>query len=198
MGTWCATPQTHDKTEASKNNAEKSLATKQRIDSTNKLKVKEQPEPEIDIDYTDFRNNPILKPAPLSNPQDTENNSQMPMSMATAAKHLNLKPKEEEKEIQEVKVVEFKADMKNVDDNVTTSEISYTESTKPQHINSDIMVSFKPVNLDKELENNQIHMDMSFWGDSSKQKHYYASTLIKESEDTEDHTKDNQEEFNMI
>ena len=156
-----------------------------------KKSKKKQPEPEID--YSDFRNNAILKPAPLSNPQEnTQNNLDMGLSMAAAAKQSNLKSDEDRKE---VKVAEFGTDMKNRNDTITSSEMSFTESNNPKPKNTDIMISFKPINLIKEQPKEDISIDMSFGGQKVMEKLNYASTLIKENDETKDQTKDGQEDF---
>ena len=197
MGTWCTTPSPNLKSEASKNsNINKSLATKtESCSSKRNKKYKKESITEDKIDYSDFRNNPILKPAPLSNPQDTENNINMAMSLASAAKKENLKPKEKEKDIKEVKISDFGSDMKNINDDVNAREASITESIKRESQNAEIVVSFNPINLNKEPDDGTVNRDMSFGGHLIKERNYYASTIIKETDEISEHLEEGQEEF---
>ncbi|CAI2379638.1 unnamed protein product [Moneuplotes crassus] len=169
MGTCCTTPSAHTKEQA-----EKDIKKHKRGEKQTKPK-------EPSVDYSDFRNNPILKPAPLDNPQDHGSNpDDMGLSMATASKLHNIQPKDERTES---KVVEFGVDMRNMNDTVRESQIS--RNTEKRHPD-DIVVSFKPSNLTNQTDDLD-SLDMSFGGArSSGFKSDYNSTVIRANEETHD------------
>ena len=163
----------------------KSLTSSQKAGGkkSNKEKGKSQRQ-EPPVDYTDFRNNPILKPAPLDNPQDNAISGQeMGHSMATASKMQNLRPKDDKRE----KVVEFGVDMRNMNDTVTESEIARNSTAKDT---DEVVVSFKPSNLTNDAEDPDT-LDMSFGrGGTNDDKAKYASTILKEQDQTHDSSRE--------
>lgn len=183
MGTWWTTPSAHTREQAKKSNSNSKTLKTDQTKEIKKHKRGEGPkkEKEPSIDYSDFRNNPILKPAPLDNPQDhASTQDDMGLSMATASKLHNLQPKDERTDSA---VVEFGVDMRNMNDTVRESQASQNNEHKSV---GDIVVSFKPSNLTNETEDVD-SLDMSFGGSrSSSSKGNFGSTMIKANEETHD------------
>ncbi|CAI2374263.1 unnamed protein product [Moneuplotes crassus] len=183
MGT-CCTKSSHASEQAKKKKSTpRSLVTDQSIKySKHKRQKKAKTHREEKIDYSDFRNNPILKPAPLDLRQEGRlTRGEMGLSMAAASKQENIKPKEDESN----QVVKFGDDMKNLNDTITESQIS--ESTKHKKV-QDVIVSFKPTGLDQKPGSlGTFHM--SFGGDVLAQNASpmtkLTSTITKESNSTE-------------
>lgn len=177
MGTWCTTPSNTKPQAETNNNISKSLNSTQ-IGSGGRQRKNRQKakEPEPEIDYSDFRNNPILKPAPLENPQDNASSSEdLAVSMASAAKLQNLQPKDEG---ESRGTVEFGADMKNEDD--TVEEVSSSQNNIPKEP-EEMWVSFKPSNLETNGAEDD-SLSMSFGGAKlQSQKESIASTGIQEA-----------------
>ena len=191
MGSWCATPSAQAKPEVQQTTSlEKTLKSKQPKELQRSVKKKAKEE---SVDYSDFRNNPIYKPAPLSNPQDNETSDQkMGLSMAAAAKESNLRPKDEKRKNN----AEFKADMKNVNDTVRESDCSSDNQLKRPTGDSNVLLSFKPNNLNEEITPNSSCIDMTFNGEKQiKMQTNGDSTIIRGNEETQDQSRADQDEF---